>query len=92
MGLFDFNPVDWFESAVNGKLEREAANALLSAAFSAQINFLWSVPLQCCKDAATAIYLSLQGLETKNFLRLTINQQLRDPANLSRFITEEKTK
>lgn len=102
MGLIDFNPVSWFESAINAKLERAAANALLSAACSNYITFLWrsgSSKLalwfgegQALRDSATAMYLTLSSLETKDFLTLTVPQDLLSADNLSKFQSERKTK
>lgn len=103
MGLIDFpDPVSMFEGAKNAGLERETANALVSSAYSAWISAMWRsgsakwVVLtgegQALKDAATAMYLSLQSLEKKNFLCLTVPKDLLDADNLSRFQTEEKTK
>ena len=95
------NPVAWYESAKNAGLERETANAFVSALFSAQITFLWrsgSSKLAqwlgegaALKDAATAMYVSLSNLERKNFLTLTVPKDLLDPDNLSRFQTSSKT-
>ncbi|MDE2020717.1 MAG: hypothetical protein KGJ13_10310 [Patescibacteria group bacterium] len=41
--MFSFNPVAWFESAINGKLEREAAIKLLGMGLSGMLTFLWSL-------------------------------------------------
>lgn len=101
MGLVDFpDPVSMFEGAKTAGLEREVINALMSAAYSAWITFMWksgaakwldwSGEGQALKDAATAGYLSLRTLEKKNFLSLTVPQDLLDPNNLARFQTEEK--
>jgi hypothetical protein len=91
-----------FEGAATAKLEREVVNALVSSAYSAWITAIWRsgnakwVTMtgegQALKDAATAVYLSLSGLEQKGFLALTVPKDLLDPNNLSRFQTEEKTK
>jgi hypothetical protein len=103
VALLDFpNPAEWIQSAKNGTLERETANAFLSMLYSAQISFLWRSGSakwaawtgegQALKDAATAMYLSLQSLEKKNFLSLTVPQDLLAADNLSRFITTSKEK
>jgi hypothetical protein len=103
MGLIDFpDPVSMFEGAKNAGLEREVINALMSAAYSAWITFVWRSGTskaalwfgegQALKDAATTAYLSLSELEKKNFLTLTVPKDLLDADNLSRFQTEEKTK
>ncbi len=103
MGLLSLpDPVSIFESAKTAGLEREIANSLVSAAYSAWICFVWRSGSAKCvqitgegqalKDAATAMYLSLRELEKKNFLSLTVPKDLLDADNLSRFQTEEKTK
>lgn len=103
MAVFEFpNPGDWFNSFKMGTLEREAANAVMSAAYSSYISGLWSEgdsklfsfagAGQGLKDAATAAYLSLRELEAKGFLVLTVPKDLLDADNLSRFQTERKTK
>jgi hypothetical protein len=99
MGLFNLpDPVSIVEAAKNAGLEREAINALLSAAYSASITFAWRSGSakwidwmgegQALKDAATTMYLSLAELQRKQFLTLTVPQDLLDPANLSRFQTQ----
>lgn len=101
MGLFSLpDPVSMFESAKTAGLEREVANALVSATLSAAISGMWrsgeakwadwSGEGQALKDAATAMYLSLRNLEAKKFLSLTVPSDLLDAKNLSRFQTEEK--
>jgi hypothetical protein len=103
VGLIDFpDPVAMFEGAKNAGLEREAANALVSTAYSAWISAMWRSGSakwaaftgegQALKDAATAMYLSLRIQETKGFLTLTVPKDLLDADNLSKFQTEEKTK
>jgi hypothetical protein len=99
MGLIDFpDPVSMFEGAKTAGLEREVINALMSAAYSAWITFVWEsgnakwVDItgegQALKDAATTVYLSLRNLEQKQFLTLTVPKDLLDAANLSRFQTQ----
>jgi hypothetical protein len=103
MGLIDApDPVSWFEGAKNAGLERSELNAFVSMAYSAEICFLWRSGSskwaqwtgegRALQDAATAMYLTLSMQETKNFLALTVPKDLLDPANLSRFQSEEKTK
>ena len=103
MGLIDFpDPVSMFEGAKTAGLERDVINALMSAAYSSWITFMWRSGTakwadftgegQALKDAATCAYLSLRELEKKNFLTLTVPQDLLAPNNLSKFQTEEKTK
>lgn len=101
MALLEFpNPGDWFNSFKLGDLERKAANAVMSAAYSSYICGLWSEGAskwadwtgagQGLKDAATAAYLSLRVLEDRGFLTLTVPKDLLAPANLSRFQTERR--
>jgi hypothetical protein len=103
MGLVDFpDPVSMFEGAKTAGLEREVINALMSAAYSAWITFMWESGSakwvdwtgegQALKDAATTAYLSLAELEQKKFLVLTVPKDLLSADNLSRFQTQEKTK
>ena len=103
MGLFTLpDPVSMFESAKNAGLEREVANAFVSASLSAAIAGMWRSGSakwanwtgegEALKDAATVMYLSLRELEKKNFLTLTVPKDLLDAGNLSRFQTEEKIK
>jgi hypothetical protein len=100
MGLIDFpDPVSMFEGAKNAGLEREVANSFVSAAYSAWISAMWRSGSAkwaqftgegpALKDAATSVYLTLTGLETKNFLRLTVPLDLLDADNLSKFRTEQ---
>jgi hypothetical protein len=102
MGLFSIpSPVDMFESAKNAGLERAEINAFVSAMYSAWISgmwrsgsskwAIWTGEGQGMKDAATAMYLSLSSLEAKNFLTLTVPEDLLDPNNLAKFETEKKT-
>jgi hypothetical protein len=96
------DPVSIFESAKNAGLEREIANSFVSAAYSAWISAMWRSGSakwavftgegQAMKDAATAMYLSLRELEKKNFLVLTVPEDMLAADNLSRFQTEERTK
>lgn len=101
MGLFSLpSPVDMFESAANGKIEREVVNSVMSAMYSAWISGMWrsgsskwavwTGEAQGMKDAATAAYLSLRELEQKGFLTLTVPKDLLDADNLSKFQTEKK--
>ena len=103
MGLLNLpDPVSMYEGAKTAGLEREVANALVSSAYSAWISAMWRSGSakwavftgegQALKDAATAMYLTLSRLETKNFLVLTVPQDLLDANNLSRFETERMTK
>jgi hypothetical protein len=103
MGLLDFpDPVSILEGVKNANLERETASALISSLYSAWISFVWrsgsakwadwSGEGQAMKDAATAMYLSLEPLQKKDFLSLTVPTDLLDADNLTKFQTQEKTK
>jgi hypothetical protein len=103
MGFIDLpDPISIFEGAATAKLEREIANSMVSAAYSAWISAMWRSGSakwvvitgegQALKDAATAVYLSLRDLERKGFLTLTVPKDLLDADNLSRFQTESVEK
>jgi hypothetical protein len=103
MGLIDFpSPVSWYESAKNAGLERQAANSFVSAMYSSWISFVWRSGSskwaqyigegKAMQDAATAMYLTLQKLETKGFLTLTVPQDMLQANNLANFETTEMTK
>lgn len=81
------------------KLEGKIANAVLSSQLSAWISFLWTFGKKnllglgpALQNMAAAQYLTLQKLESKDFLTLTVPQDMLNPDNLSQFETEEKTK
>lgn len=96
------DPVSMLEAAETAKLEREAVNGLVSAEYSALIAFVWRAGSsklaaalgigQALRDAATVRYLSLRALETKNFLTLTVPQDLLAADNLAKFQTEHQPK
>lgn len=96
------NPVGIYESAKNAGLERDVANAFVSAMLSAAITLMWRTGSakwidwfgegQALKDAATAMYLTLESQLKPGFLTLTVPQDMLDPANVSRFQTEFKEK
>jgi hypothetical protein len=95
MGLIDFpNPSDWIQSAKNGGFEREAANTVLSGVYSFWITGMWSLGqkkyFSFLADAASAMYLSLQTLEKKELLALSVPTAMLDAKNLSRFTTTQK--
>lgn len=102
MGLITLpDPVGIYESAKNAGFARDEVNAFVSMAYSAQITFLWRSGEskwaqwlgegKAMQDAATAMYLSLQELQQKKFLTLTVPQDLLEATNLSRFQTSSKT-
>lgn len=103
MGLFEIpDPVSMFESAKNADLERDVANALVSASVSATIAGMWRSGSakwadwtgegQALKDAATVMYLTLERELKPGFLTLTVPKDLLDPNNLARFQSESKEK
>ncbi len=93
--------MSWYQGAKTAGLERDEINAFVSMLYSAQISFLWRSGSskwaqfigegQALQDAATAMYLSLEKLEKKNFLTLTVPEDLLAADNLSRFQTSSKT-
>ncbi len=100
MGLIDFpDVVGMFEGAKNAGLEREAANALVSAACSGYLTFLWETGKRkwlgsegpALQRTAVAMYLTLSRLESKNFLTLTLPKDMLDPDLLSQFQSERIT-
>lgn len=103
MGLIDFpNPVGWFEGVKDEDQKRDVINSVMSGVYSSWINFVWRSGEskwaqwfgegKALQDSATAMYLSLRELEKKNFITLTVPQDLLAPNNLSRFQTERTTK
>ncbi|SRR6266568_1597632 len=96
------NLVSWYESAKNAGLERNVANAFVSAAASAWITGTWRSGAskwaqwlgegKALQDAAISAYLTLQLLETKDFLVLTVPKEMLDPDVLSKFQSERKMK
>jgi hypothetical protein len=101
MGLFNIpDPVSMFETALNGKLEREAENSLMSCMYSGVLSFFWRLGSAGIKfglgpalqDMATAQYLSLTNLEAKNFLTLTVPKDMLDADNLAKFETSQVVK
>jgi len=71
---------------------------VMSASYSMGISFLWRTGQRnllgfgpALRDAATSAYLSLHALEKKGFA-LTMPKDLLDPANLTKFQTEEVSK
>lgn len=91
-----------FEGAKNAGLERDIANALVSASLSAAITGMWRSGSakwadwtgegQALKDAATVMYLTLEQQLKPGFLTLTVPKEILDPNNLARFQTEYKEK
>ena len=91
-----------YESGKNAGLQREELNAFVSAAYSAWLAFMWrsgtakwaawSGESKALQDAATAAYLSLEALQAKGFLVLTVPSDMLDAANVSKFQTSYKTK
>ena len=103
MGLFEIpDPVSMFESAKNAGLERDIANALVSATVSAAIAGMWRSGSakwadwtgegQALKDSATVMYLTLREQLKPGFLSLTVPKDLLAPDNLARFQTEAMEK
>jgi len=53
---------------------------------------LWAGEGKALQDAATAMFLSLEALQKKGFLTLTVPTDMLEASNLSHFQTQEKTK
>jgi len=103
MGLIDLpDPVSIFEHAKTAGLEREVMNSLVSTSYSAWITAMWRSGSskwamfigegQAMKDAATAMYVSLQQLEVRGFLCLTVPKDLLEADNLARVQTTQLRK
>jgi hypothetical protein len=104
MGLFQIpDPVSMFESAKNAGLERKVAIALISCTISATIAGMWRSGSakwadwtgegQALKDAATVMYLTLSRQQIEGTpLTLTVPQDLLDPNNLEKFVTQSQEK
>lgn len=101
MAFLEFpDVVGMYESAKNAGLEREAANAIVSAACSGYLTFLWETGKrkwlgsegQALQRMAIAMHLTLQQLESKNFLTLTVPKDMLDPDLRAQFQTERMTK
>lgn len=100
MGLITLpDPMSMYESAKTSTLERKEIDAFVSASYSAWISFLWRLGDKnyfglgpAVRDAATSLYLTLSLKETKNFLTLTVPQELLDAKNLAKFQSEYHTK
>src|SRR2546425_1094239 len=103
MNLLEFpNVVGYYESAKNAGLEREEINAVVSMVYSSWISFmwrsgtakwaLWAGEGKALQDAATAAYLSLEVLERKGFLTLTVPSDLLDAANVKKVTRDGKSK
>ena len=96
------NFIGWYESAKNSGLERDIANAIVSASINAWIAFTWSSgdskwasiigEGKALKDAATAAYVSLEELQKKGFLVLAPPKEMLSNDNISRFQVREVKK
>jgi hypothetical protein len=103
MGLIDLpTPTAMYEGVKDAQLGRKEVDAFVSASYSAWISFMWRSGTakwalwfgegQAMQDSATAMYLTLCELQTKNFLTLTVPEDLLSSDNLSRFQTRQETK
>lgn len=86
-----------FESAKNAGLEREAANAIVSAACNGYITFMWEagkkVPVigPAMQRTAMATHLTLEGLMRKDFLNLVVPKEMLDPNLRAQFQGERQS-
>jgi len=103
MGFLDFpNPADWFTSVKDDDQKRALINAAQSAMYSSWITFMWRSGSSrlaqwfgegaAMQEAAISAYLTLSNLETKNFLTLTVPQDMLNADLLAKFQTERKVK
>lgn len=84
----------------NGTLEREIGNALASAAATLTITHLWyqadamkwwQSEGEVFRMDAVALYKTLQALEKKGFLTITVPEPMRADVNrMAQFTTESK--
>ncbi len=103
MNLLSFpDPIAWYSGMKQAGLQRDEINAFVSMLYSAQVSFLWrsgkarwaiwSGEGSAMQDAATAMFLSLQALEKKDFLTLAVPADMLEKANIERFQVSSKTK
>lgn len=96
--MFGINPVAWWESAVNGKMEREFADLLLGTGLSMLITFLFrlkKIPLlgAALADASQAGKLNMQNYKSGAMLKkfsVTYPKEMDDPNWTSQFETISK--
>ena len=94
----DINPVGWWESAVNGKMEREFADLLLGTGLSMLITFfcrLKKIPLigPALAEASQAGKINMQNYKGGAMLRkfsITYPKDMDDPDWTSNFVTVSK--
>lgn len=91
MGLLDFNPVSWYESAINGKMERAFAEELLGAGLSFFLTLTWNLgklPLvgPSLKKAAMAMKLNLWQGNLIHGIRITVPDDMNDPDEMQHFV------
>jgi hypothetical protein len=92
------NPVGWWESAINGKMEREFADLLLGTALSMLITFLcrlrkFPVIGPALADASQAGRLNMQNFKDGAMLKkfsITYPKEMDDPDWGARFVTISK--
>lgn len=103
MNLLQFpDVVAMYQGGKTAGLERDEVNALVSMLYSSWLSFLWRSGSarwalwagegKAMQDAATAAFLSLESLQKKGFLSLSVPSDMLEASNLSKFITETKTK
>jgi hypothetical protein len=99
MGLLDFpNPVEWITGAKDDAEKRLLVNATMSALYSAQITLLWETGRsklwgegKALQRTAVSIFLTLEALQKKGLITLTVPKDLLDADNLAQFQTQEIT-
>lgn len=101
MALLEFpNPIGWFEGVKDEDQKRDLINAAASALYSAWITFMWtsgkaasrwklfSSEGPALQATATSMFLSLQELQKRGFLTLTVPKELLEANNLAAFQTQ----
>lgn len=93
------NPVSWFESYANGKIERDIVKAVLSTVYSNYITLLFETGRKklwgegaALQATARATYLCLQPLINKGLLSLTVPKDLLDANAMATFQDEYNKK
>ena len=100
MNLLEFpNPAEWINSVKDADQKRTLINATVSALYSAQITLLWETGRRklwgegtALQRTATSMYMTLQALEKKGLIVLTVPKDLLEKSNLDQFEIERVTK
>lgn len=96
--MFGINPVAWYESAINGKMERDFAEIIFGTGFSMVLSFLAGlgrIPLigGAFVDMAASGKINMANYKNGEALKkfsITYPKILDDPDLCSRFLTVSK--